>query len=114
MIPRQWQAAHPSYPNPWQMFKSFPSRTLALEDRIQVVMSKEDIQIVLNHEINLFLPNLLVAKEFMIDLVEAIRNSPSPPAIKDIIATFPVAQQDRILRCLGWMLKHGACNLMSL
>lgn len=108
-LPKNWQAMHPAFPNPWYMFKSFPSRTLSYEDRIRVLLSKDEISVLMKHEMNFFLPELLVDKNSMIELIEAIRRAPSPPFVKDILETFPSSEQDRLLRCIGWALKHGIC-----
>jgi glycosyltransferase involved in cell wall biosynthesis len=107
-VPDNWQAMHPSYPNPYKMFASFPTATLAPEDRLHVVMSKEDVPSLLKRDMNFFLPDLLVPENRMIEMVEAIRGG-GAPRIADILAPFPPGDRDRVLRCLGWMLKHGIC-----
>ena len=35
-VPQNWQAFHPAFPNPWQMFRSFPTDILALNDRMSI------------------------------------------------------------------------------
>lgn len=109
-IPPNWQAAHPSFTNPLQMFKSFPSAQLAPGNIIRVVMDKEEIGTIIKHEMNYFLPELLAPKETMLELIEIIRKAGSP-SLQNITSAFPVHEQDRILRCVGWMLKHGVAVL---
>ena len=110
-VPHNWQAMHPSFPNPLQMFNRFPSRILGLEDRIKVVLSSDETALILSHEMNFFIPELLVNKASMQELIDAVRRSPTPPYIQDILGTFPAEQEDRLWRCIGWMLKHGICIL---
>lgn len=112
-LPRNWQAMHPAFPNPWQMFSSFPSKKISYKDRIQVLLTKDEIYSLIKHDMNYFLPELLVEKESMIELVEAIRRAPAAPFVQDILGTFPDSEQDRLLRCIGWMLKHGVCKVES-
>ncbi|MDX2027293.1 MAG: glycosyltransferase family 4 protein [Alphaproteobacteria bacterium] len=104
--PNNWQAAHLSYPNPWQMFLSFPSETLKAEDHLHIVMSKAEIAAILRHDMNFFVPELLVDQASMMELIEGIRRAGTPQA-QDILAALPAHEHDRIWRCLGWMLKHG-------
>jgi len=109
-LPPGWQAVHPAYPNPFEMFRSFPSSVIAPQDIVRVVMSKEEIAGIIKHEMNYFVPSLLVPKDAMLELVEIIRRA-GTPSVYDITIAFPDGEQDRILRCIGWLLKHGVCAL---
>jgi hypothetical protein len=106
VVPQNWQAVHPAFPNPLQMFRSFPSITLKPEDRMRIVMEKDDVAKLMGHEMNFFLPDLLASKWAMKELVEAIRKA-GTAHIKDVLAAFPAEEHPRIWRCIGWMLKHG-------
>lgn len=105
-VPQNWQAVHPSFTNPLQMFKSFPSALLAPQNIVRVVMNVGEIAALIKHEMNFFLPELLAPKETMLELIEIIRKA-GTPRLQDITSAFPAPEQDRILRCVGWMLKHG-------
>lgn len=105
-IPDNWQAVHPSFTNPFKMFEGFPSRILIAQDIISITMSKDDIVALTKHEMNFFLPELLVPRETMLELIEIIRKA-GTARLQDITSAFPVNEQGRILRCVGWMLKHG-------
>lgn len=111
VVPRHWQAAHPSYPNPWQMFKSFPSHILTLEDKVHVTMSNDEVINIMKHDMNYVLPELLITKDSMIDLIDTVRRCQSPLSIGEILSPFPHSEHNKILRCIGWMLKHGTCSL---
>jgi len=109
-VPPHWQAAHPSYPNPWRMFESFPSRLLTPEDVVRVVMSDDEAALLFRHEMNFFLPELLAPEATLRDLIKAIRAAGTPRA-RDILAAFPATEQDCLWRCIGWMLKHGVAEV---
>lgn len=109
-VPPNWQAAHPSFPNPWKMFESFPTKQLTDDYRMRVVMGADDIALLLKHEMNFYVPELLLPKEQLLELVEVIRRA-EMPFIRDILAPFPAHQHARLWRCLGWMLKFGVCEL---
>jgi hypothetical protein len=94
------------------MFGSFPSRKLAGSDILRVVMPANEIGLLIAHEINYFLPDLLIPKDQMVELVELIRRAGSA-RIQDILAPFPANQYDRLRRCFGWMLKHGVCIIAA-
>jgi hypothetical protein len=105
-IPQNWQAAHPSFPNPWKMFASFPSGNLAPTDRLGVVLERDAIEALIKHEMNFFVPELLMPKEILLNLIEVIRKA-GFTSIGDLVAGFPPHEQARIWRCMGWMLKTG-------
>jgi glycosyltransferase involved in cell wall biosynthesis len=107
-VPRDWPAAHPAYPNPWRMFQSFPNGQLVPEDRIHIAMSGEEIEVILKHEMNFFVPDVLVHPNSMRALIESVRKAGSPRVL-DILEVFPKPEHMRIWRCVGWMLKHGVC-----
>lgn len=110
-VPANWQAAHLNYPNPWVMFGSFPSRYLSPDARLHVVMAAADIDRLMQHEMNYFLPDLILPQLMMLQLIDVIRKAEAP-FVRDILAPFPADQHDRIWRCVGWMLKYGVAVLV--
>jgi hypothetical protein len=107
-VPPNWQAAHPAFPNPWKMFEGFPSGHLKPENRLRVVMERDAIHALLMHEMNFFVPELLMPKELLLNFIEVIRKANSI-SIGDMLAGFPAHEHARIWRCAGWMLKLGIC-----
>jgi hypothetical protein len=110
-IPPNWQAAHPAFPNPWTMFASFPSGNLTPSDRLRVILEPDAIEALLKHDMNFFVPELLMPKEILLNLIEVIRKA-GVISIGEILAGFPPHEQARIWRCAGWMLKLGICERM--
>ena len=109
--PANWQAVHPGYPNPWKMFESFPTRHLRPDERIRIVMDDAAIEQRMSHNMNFFLPDLILPHMMMMQLISAIRKAEAPP-VRDVLAPFPPNQHDRLWRCVGWMLKHGIAELV--
>ncbi|MFY9287413.1 MAG: glycosyltransferase family 4 protein [Alphaproteobacteria bacterium] len=107
-IPIGWQAVHPGFPNPWAMFKSFPTTHLTQDDKIHVTMSVDEIKNLMKHDMNFFVPELMAPKATMLELIELIRKA-GTARVYDVTTAFPDNEQDRVLRCVGWMLKHGIC-----
>jgi glycosyltransferase involved in cell wall biosynthesis len=107
-VPENWQAAHPSFPNPWAMFASFPSGFLAPDDRLRAVMGREEIERLIKHEMNFFVPDLLMPKEMLLGVVEVIRKV-GAARIGDILAGILEPDRPRAWRSIGWLLKLGIC-----
>ncbi len=110
ILPNAWQAAHPAYPNPWEMFKSFPTAHLAPMDILHSTQSEAFVQTILNHDINLFVPQLLLPKDQLVELCGVIRRA-GRVRIADILVAFPISSHDLLMRCFGWMLKMGICSV---
>ncbi|MBV8548682.1 MAG: glycosyltransferase family 4 protein [Alphaproteobacteria bacterium] len=110
-VPDGWQAVHASYPNPYEMFKGFPTAILHPHDQIEILRSREEIIAILQHEMNFFIPELLPQRETLIAVAEGIRGA-GAPHIQNIMAALPVSEHNRIWRCLGWMIKHGVARLI--
>lgn len=109
-LPEKWQAAHPGYPNPWQMFAGFPTTHLAPTDILHIALDQNGVDAVMRHVINMFVPQLLLPKEQMLELIGIVRRA-GAVKIDDILAIFPVDSHDLLWRCFGWMLKNGICSL---
>ena len=108
-VPEQWQAMHPAYPNPWQMFKSFPTTHLAPTDILHIAMDHAETVAVMGHGMNLFVPQLLLPQEQLLELIAIIRRA-GAVRIQDVLSAFPVDSHDLLWRCFGWMLKNGVCR----
>ena len=109
-IPEAWAAMTPSYPNPLQMFKSFPSTHLAPSDILRIALDSTEVETILRHEMNYFVPQMLLSKEQLRELIALVRQA-QVVRIADLLAPFPLDSHDLLWRCLGWMLKHGVCTL---
>lgn len=107
-VPAGWDAAAPDFPNPWRIFDSFPSRTLTAEDKIKTVISSGDLDLLLRHDMNLFVPELLLPLPLIRELIEMLRAGDGV-WVKDILAVAPEVERADLWRTLGWLLKHGIC-----
>ncbi len=111
LLPTDWPAVHPAFPNPLRMFESFPSRTLDLQDKLTVRTDEAYITRIMAHEMNFFRPDMLIDKNSILSLIEGIRTA-GQARVADILAPFPHHTHDQLLRCLGWMLKFGICAVV--
>ena len=71
-------------------------------------MSSAEISTLLQHDMNFFIPEMLMPSASLQQMIEAMRNT-GPVRIADIAAGVTASEQPRLWRCLGWMLKHGIC-----
>ncbi|MDP9127964.1 MAG: glycosyltransferase family 4 protein [Pseudomonadota bacterium] len=108
-VPPAWPAVHPAFPNPWQMFRSFPTSHLEPSDSMRIVMDKDQIAAIMAHDMNFFVPDLLAPREILLDLIEAIRQAPTA-RVDHILNAADASEHDRLWRCIGWMLKHGVAQ----
>jgi len=108
-LPKNWQAMHPGYPNPWQMFKSFPTTHLAGSDILYIAMEAADVDEIFRHSMNYFVPDLLLSKEQLLELISLVRGA-GALRIQDILSAFPSDRHDLLWRCVGWMIKNGICR----
>ncbi len=107
-FPRNWAAASPAVPNPWTVWSGFATAPLSPLDRVRVVMTSEEISIILEHDMNMFVPELLVPKASLLKMAEAIRQA-GAVRIQDMLRGDAAREDARLWRCFAWMLKHGVC-----
>jgi len=71
-------------------------------------MTSEEISIILEHDMNMFVPELLVPKASLLKMAEAIRQA-GAVRIQDMLRGDAAREDARLWRCFAWMLKHGVC-----
>jgi len=109
-VPKNWQAANPAFPNPWAMFASFPSGFLKPQDRLCTVLDRAGIEALLQHEMNFFVPDLLLPKESLLGMADAIGKA-GAVSIDTVLKGFAEPEHARVWRSVGWLLKLGVCTL---
>jgi starch synthase len=110
VLPINWPAVHPAFPNPWEMFKSFPTTHMMPGDILHIAMDATETGTLLKHEMNYFVPELLLPMEQLRELIDIVRRAHAV-RIQDLLLPFPADRHDVFWRCIGWMLKHGICTL---
>ncbi|MDE2030224.1 MAG: hypothetical protein KGI97_06640, partial [Alphaproteobacteria bacterium] len=108
-VPDNWAAAHPGFPNPWRMFGGFPTTHILPTDILHIAMDEGEVDTILKHEMNYFVPALLLPREQIKELADVIRRARAV-RVQDLLAPFPLDRHDILWRCVGWMLKHGVCR----
>lgn len=114
-VPPGWPALNTSYPDPYAMFASFPSHHLNWDDVITLAASGPEIETILNHDMNKFLPGVLMPLSMAVELLAWMSFKPEGLTIR--LAHAQVAQHgikpDTFFRSVGWMLKNGFVRLVK-
>ncbi|MGE3622882.1 MAG: glycosyltransferase family 4 protein [Bdellovibrionales bacterium] len=105
-VPPGWAAMHPAFPNPWRMFAGFPGGFLSPATRLRIALPREAVEALMRHDMNYFEPGLLMPRELLLNFIDVLRGAGTVSA-GDILAGFEAAEQPRVWRCIGWMLKLG-------
>ena len=71
-------------------------------------MDETTVAMIMKHDMNYFVPALLLPKDQMKELIAIIRRAGSV-RIHDLLAAFSVDRHDLLWRCIGWIVKHGIC-----
>jgi len=106
LMPDNWQALSPTYPNPYKIFESFPTNQLKAETKIQIIISDEEISKTINHDMNYFVKELLSPMPLILTLIETIRSNEAI-SIGEVLSVSPEIEHQRLWRTIAWLLKHG-------
>lgn len=109
-FPENWHAYHPAYPDPYAMFKSFPSHVLSLNDRVAIAASSAEIELLLRHKVNHTVPYFTMQLPDIIKLLTWITQNNGATldaAYHHILATGAKTTRGTFMRTIGWMLKCG-------
>lgn len=99
--------AHPSRPDPYKMFAGFPTGQLALTDRLAIAVNSLDaINALLEHRMNMFVPEILLDGEKIALLIQAAKREPGISAA-ELVAALAPDDRPRVLRTIAWLLKLG-------
>jgi hypothetical protein len=101
---------HPSRPDPFDMFASFPSRQFTEEGNIEIIIT--------NWSEALNLISLKVGFVYSESLVEIERipilfknlEPGSPVQIKSLIRALPTINSTKLMLTLAWLVKLGICR----
>jgi alpha-maltose-1-phosphate synthase len=106
-FPPGWPALHPAYPNPFEMFASFPSTLLAPTARLAIAALPEEMDRLLAHEMNRFMPDLLLPLPDVPLLWATIGEGKT---VAELHSLFAVHDPHCLDRTLVWLLKLGLCR----
>ncbi|MGE3769901.1 MAG: glycosyltransferase family 4 protein [Bdellovibrionales bacterium] len=112
--PPGWKAVHSGYPDPYTVFKSFPTKHLTMEDRVSVACTPDDVERILKHDMNKFLPSVLMPIEKSIALLTWISTQPEGTTLQQAFEKVgPGTGPDKFFRTMGWMLKNAFVRLVK-
>lgn len=112
-MPPHWQAAHPTCPNPWQMFSPFPTMHLEPGTVLRMVEGRYPLlRQLLKHEVNYFVPALLLSQDGLADLAKQFR-TPAGQPIMNVLHKHLPQDHGKVWRSCGWLLKYGICERVA-
>ncbi len=101
---------HPSYPDPFKMFESFPSHHLSEEGKVELVTVNwsEAIKLI-SLKVSYVNPDPLVDLEEIPFLFGHLEKN-SRVSINSLINLLPKIDQNKIMLTLAWLVKLGICR----
>lgn len=106
LTPQNWHAVHPAYPDPAAMFKSFPRHALHAQDRLELVGSVADVELLARHTMNIFGMDMLLDEDTL-SAIMAYLNAHSGASIAQLEQALVGTDPSRFLRSIAWFLKMG-------
>ena len=104
------EAFHPSHPDPFAMFASFPSAHFQPHGRIELTgIDWSEAMRRIGLKTGLIVPQSLIELEELPLLIGQLE-SVSTTTIEEIARTLGFTDQPRLLRTVGWLVKLGICR----
>lgn len=113
-VPAHWPAAHPAYPDPSNMFASFPSGHLQGGDRLEILAKPHDIEIIAKHRMNMFGIDMLLPEQVMSQIMGVLYHTTKEgkhPSLFEIQSGIGITDTPRFMRTIAWFLKMGLMRL---
>ncbi|MDP9127020.1 MAG: glycosyltransferase family 4 protein [Pseudomonadota bacterium] len=101
-----WPSALPQVPDPYTMYKTYPSSVLAEGDMLSVAASMETIKMLWRHEMNVLALDVLAAPEEVTKMIVHIAANKSV-SIGALVKAFAAIDAPRLWRTIGWLIKLG-------
>jgi glycosyltransferase involved in cell wall biosynthesis len=101
---------HPSRPDPFDMFASFPTRQFSEKGKIELVISTWPKVIeLISLKVGLVYPDSLIDLEILPALFDKLKDN-SPIVIRALIALLPEFNTTDLKLTLAWLVKLGICR----
>ncbi len=102
----KYASALPQLPDPYTMYKAFPSGAFSEADRISLIASVDDIKMLWQHRINIYANDVMIAPMDISALLGWLGERDGAK-IGDVFARFPALDKPRLWRTLAWLHKLG-------
>jgi glycosyltransferase involved in cell wall biosynthesis len=109
VMPPSPLAAAPFFPNPYAAFQGFASRLLDAELPLYPGVTIDAISPILAHDMNRFVPELLLPPALLAQLLATVRARPGI-IVGDLAGFLPPHEKAAFWRSIGWLLKNGLCS----
>tara|TARA_B110000444_G_scaffold257646_1_gene296563 strand:+ start:441 stop:2099 length:1659 start_codon:yes stop_codon:yes gene_type:complete len=104
------QHFHPSHPDPFSLFKNFPTSELSRTDYIHLeVKNWDEIIKLIKLKISLVYPEPLLNFEDISQLILKLEKYPSQ-TVNNILDNMPKTNERELLRTIVWLIKIGVCG----
>lgn len=98
---------HPHAPDPFSMYRDFPSAVLSPEINLALAASAEEIHALLAHRMNTLAASFMLDGVALAQMLSCVGRDGEPSSIKDLFAALPQANEACLWRTIGWLMKLG-------
>ncbi len=95
---------HPHAADPFSMYEGFPKSTLKEEDKLHLVSTEQDINVLLRHPMNTLAMGVLVPAPSLTRLMNVFKNGAE---VKDAFVALDQESKPSLWRSLTWLIKLG-------
>ncbi len=102
----KWPSALPTLPDPYTMYRSYPTTQLHEGDRLTLIASMDQIKALWQHEINNYASDIMMPAN---DIYAALGwlGQAGEVTISAFFTQFPALDAPRLWRTIGWLQKLG-------
>ncbi len=97
---------HPHAPDPFTMYRDYPSRALSLETRFTLTAEPEEMRILFKHKMNTLAAPFLMNGEDISALLGGLA-AKGEMTVATLLAAFPACDPPRVWRTVAWLMKLG-------
>ncbi len=107
---KDYASATPLLPDPYTMYKAYPSATLGENDRLSLGPAADQVRVLLQHDLNAYAHDVLIPP-FDISTLLGWMGENSGATIADAFALFPSADKPSLWRTIAWLQKLGIVKI---
>ncbi len=98
---------HPHAPDPFDMFRDYPSAVLSEETRLTVIAPPEEVRLILSHKMNRLAAEFMIGGAGVFGFLRWLASHGGSADLGEIFAAFPRENRAALWRTAGWLLKLG-------
>ena len=110
--PIEWPSALPQVPDPYTMYRSYPTSALSESSKLTVSASQDMVKRLWSHEINVFAIDMMIPPDDTISLINKIA-SKGEIRIGDLLREAASFDKNQMWRTFGWLIKLGILRVTN-